>query len=103
MDLRSMSDTEMDREIRTVFGGKLPWDRKGTMCLVHMDRPSEARRRERVERFHPTDVVDPTCPCCRPLLERGAFVVCHGDDAIVVSRRPDGLFEMVARRMSLAN
>jgi hypothetical protein len=103
MDLRTMDDVELDRAVRKLFGDALPWDRKGAQCLVHMDRPAEARRRARVERFRATDLFDPACPHCRPLLDEGTFVVFDGVGTVGLRPLPDGRVELVVSRLPPMN
>ena len=97
-DLATMTDQELDKAVRKVFGHALPWDRKGSLCLVHVDGAAEARRKARVERFTAADLFDPTCPHCVRLLERGAFVALDGFGATALCPRPDGRIEMVMKR-----
>lgn len=101
MDLGTLDAEAIEREVRKVFGGRLPWDRKGVMCLVHLDRPGLARRRERVEQFQPTDLFDPSCPHCRAILRTGAFVVFGEDEVVGVNPLPDGRLEIVQMRAPL--
>ena len=103
MDLRLMEPPEVDDAVRRLFGSVLPWDRKGSMCLVHMDWPADNRRRARVDRFQPTDLFDPACPHCQPLLEHGVFVVFTGDRTFGVNPWPGGKVELIARRFPEAN
>jgi hypothetical protein len=95
MDVSRMSDGELEKMVRVFFGKAVPWDRKGAQCLVHLDRPREETRKARVERFHPLDLFDPSCPHCQPLLEHGAFVVFDGDAFLGMNPRPDGQIEYI--------
>jgi len=70
---------EIRAEIRAMYGDHAVVSRKGTFILVHLDRPTPARLRERTREFDPALHFCPDCPLCQMLKEGGVVVF---DDTI---------------------
>jgi len=98
MNVAQMSKRKLRATLARLFGSDVRWSVEGNYCFVHLDGASAQERQLRARSFAPTLFFDPSCPCCRPFLEEGAFMVYADKELMGVRMLNNHQLEMVVLR-----
>ncbi|MBI5365741.1 MAG: hypothetical protein HZA54_01785 [Planctomycetes bacterium] len=77
--------------VRNVWGPEAEFDLVGRSCLIHLDRPDPAARRERIDQFaaRTAELAHADCPLCREMADLGGDEVFDREAAPQGGPRPE--------------